>query len=718
MKIRRAVAVLLVTLAVPSLWQLRRLEVDNRLERWVGNNQAQAKIYEEFLATFGSDEFVLAVITADDVFSAEVLELALDAAEAAERTPGVVSVQGLPVVFRDLYGGEDPQAVAAEVRATPFYRGLFGSDDLRSLGLLIGVEPIGGARARRTLMTALNEAVTPLRKAGAGVDLVGSTALSAALDEVSEQEAQRAFPLALVGSLIALGLLLRSARATLAAAVCSALTLVLTLGVAVAAGRPLNMITSALPPLLWVLALGNIVHLLTRYQAVSQSTSVADALEQTLAAVRRPCTLAALTTAAGFASLLVAPMQPIRELGGLVAIGVLLSLVVNLCLGPTLLELLRVPPGRTHRRSSGIWKRLRQPRPGLVVGAAVVIVLACLLLLPLIRVESNPLSFLPEHHPTVDAYRSVKGRLGGFYTLEVMAKLHRPFWEPELVTTLDRLAGEIESSPIVTRVLGPLDLVRQLNYWDQGFDPASYRVPDDPAATSRLLSQLGQEGRSVLATLSTPDGRTVRLSAVVDEMDEGQFLELVTAVNRLLFSVKDTVNGVVTGQVLQLVEAQQTLVLTQLKSLGIALALVFACLGIGLASWRLTLLSILPNTLPLVLAFAMMAVLGWPLDASTVMVASVALGIAVDNTAHVLEGFRHRLRTGLSTAQAAAATVQEIGPAMIITTITATVGFVSLVSSSFVPVRYFGLLAAAAMVTALVGDAVLLPALLVLTDKR
>ena len=105
-------------------------------------------------------------------------------------------------------------------------------------------------------------------------------------------------------------------------------------------------------------------------------------------------------------------------------------------------------------------------------------------------------------------------------------------------------------------------------------------------------------------------------------------------------------------------------------------------------------------------------------DAATVMVASVALGIAVDNTAHLLERVRHNRASGAAMRDVVATALRQVDPAMVVTTTTAVVGFLSLAFSSFVPIRDFGLLAAAAMVVALAGDALLVPAMLVLTEWR
>jgi hypothetical protein len=173
-----------------------------------------------------------------------------------------------------------------------------------------------------------------------------------------------------------------------------------------------------------------------------------------------------------------------------------------------------------------------------------------------------------------------------------------------------------------------------------------------------------------------------------------------------------------TGQVLLLVEAQQRLVSTQVRSLVLAFVMVFAVLAVGLRSLRLMLLAVPPNLLPVLAAFAAMVAFDLPLDAGTVMVASIALGIAVDNTVHVLANVRRRLEAGLAVDQSTVGTLRDIAPAMVATTATACVGFLALATSEFVPIRDFGLLATVAMAAALVADLVVLPAMLVVTRER
>lgn len=714
-------AVGLLAVATVAALLLPRVAVDNSLERWVGTDPEQAAGYARFRETFGSDEFVLVAVDGQPLFEPVILAAMVDATDRLEGIHGVLQVGGIPEVFRDRFGGEDREAFRDEVTSNPFYRGLFISPDSGMAGILVEVEPQAGPAGRRDLAEGIRRAVRPLEEVGLRVLLVGSTVLIDALDRLSVAEASRTLPVALLCSLAMLAMVLRSARGVAVAATCSGVTVAVTLGLAVATGRTLNMLTAALPALLWVLSLGNTVHLLQRYRSHRRDLELRPAVERAVREVTRPATLSCVTTMVGFLSLGVTEMAPVRELGLLAAAGVLVALVATLTLGPSLILWWR-PPAAPHRSTLNTVAKaarslpLERPRGVVAVGWAVLLLaLACL---PLLQVRSNPLGFLPERHPVVQAYGEVGGRLTGFYTMEVVVDTTAPWWEPSVASRLAALEAAIGSSPLVARVVSPLDVLRQLNHWEHGLDPAFYRLPDTGAEAEGLLGTLDERGRRQLDGLATRSGTTVRLSAVVREMDEHRFLGLVGATREALMALPAGWGSLVTGQVLRLVQAQQRLVTTQLESLAVAFVLVFATIGIGLRSWRLMLSAVLPNVLPFASAFTVMSLTGLPLDPATVMVASVALGIAVDNTVHQLEVFRGHREGGLPVVEAIVATRTDVAPAMVTTAVTACAGFLALCLSSFLPIRSFGLLSATAVLVALVADTLLVPAKLLILARR
>ncbi len=711
--VRRGAAVALLALAPLAGLAARRVVIDNRLERWVARDPAAEARYEEFRATFGGDEFIVVAYGGRPLFEPGSLHAQAACLERLEAIPGVERVDGIPAVYRDRFGGEDPAELEREMTSTPFYKGLLLSADARVGALLAQVEPGEALDARRELVRRVREATAPLAAAGFRVAQVGAPELIVALDELSGREALLIFPLAVLGSLLVLAALLRSPRAMLVAAVSSGIAVALTLGLVVTLGGSLNMLTAALPPLLWVLGLSYAVQVVSRYRRLRAGAGRAEAIDGALSQMFRGVTFSAITTVLGFLSLLVAGMPPVRELGAYGAAGIAIAWLVSVTVTPLLLGLLDVPaaaPAAGTRAAPRPSLPLRTP--AIVIAMAIIVLLGALASVPRIRLESNPLSFLPQSHQVVQDYRYVGSTVAGFHTAEVLLRLPMSWTEPAAWKVIDSVGASLAGSPIVARVVTPLDLLRKLNQWSAGLDPAAYALPASRQKAEALLAQLDPRGKAVLATLVAATGREVRLSAVVRAMDEGQFLGLVETSRSDLRTLPPGWTGYVTGQVLRLVEAQQHLVATQLRSLGLALLVVFAAVWAGLRSWRLMLVAMPPNLVPAAVMFAAMAWLSIPLDAATVMVAGVALGIAVDNTIYILVEYGRARAAGRDARDAAGGAIALVRPAIVAATGAACTGFLALTFSAFLPIRYYGVLSAIMMSVALACHLLLTPAVL------
>ena len=518
---RGFLGVAFLLLAGLALWPLRSLEVDNRLESWIETQPEEEERYRRFQETFGSDEFLTVTLYGEDIFSQELFDQLLTTVEKLEELPGVVGVEGLPVLYRDLFEGEDLEELKREALSTPFYRGALVSENERALNLLISVKPTERPQARRKLVEGVRSVIAPLEEAGWGADLVGSPALIVALDRLSEAEVKRTFPLAFMVSLGILLLLFRSWRAMVIAALCAMVSVILSLALLQLAGRGLNMITSVLPPLIWVLALAGVVHILRRYQVHRDTCSRLESRRRALRETTGPCFLAAMTTALGFFSLLASVMVPVRELGLFAGIGILIALGVNLCVAPTLLRIWDLSARReTEAMKHPGFLFLGADRPRAVLGVALVLGFLGIFLLPGIVVESNSLLFLPEEHRTFQDYERVASTLGGFYTLEVILHLPRPWTDPSSWEAVDDLATKLEEASPVAHVISPLNLLRQLNYWEEGFVREAYRLPLSREDAESQLALLPESFENRLRALVSEDGHTLRLSAVVNEMNQ------------------------------------------------------------------------------------------------------------------------------------------------------------------------------------------------------
>jgi len=712
----RALASGLVALSLLAGIGVARLHLDNRIERWLGSGSEAAARHRRFQTLFGDDGFVLVAYGGRDPLTDEALDLGLQVVEGLEAAPHVTAVLGPPLVHRDLTGGADAAATRRLLLETPFYRRFLVSDDGGVAGLLVAVEPSDDPEAARELVAAVRRAVAPLEDAGFEVHLAGPPVLNVALDEASAREAQRTFPLCFGLSIALLLWLFRCPRTTAVAVACAGVTLLLTYGAMGLADVPLNMVTSVLPSLLFVLALAGAIHVLRRFQAHRiEGLDAEPALAASLDETAGPCMTAGITTALGFGSLLTASMPPVRELGSFAALGLLISVAVNLTLGPALLLRLRPRAPQVTRgfARSSPWARVPFRHPTAVLAGSALLTLAAVAGIGRIRVDSDPLTFLPRDARVVRDYEAVARGLTGYYALEVMVDVPMGWQHPEAWVELAHIEQALAGRPGVARVISPLDLLRQLRHWEKG---RGWRLPTDEAEARSLLDDFGSlvdvEGFPLVAD----QGRVVRVAALVNVMPASEFAPIEAAAQKAVAALPPPFSGVVTGVVPRLVEAQLALVRTQVRSFALAFVTIFACLWFALRSWRLAVLSIPPNVLPILVALGAMGLAGIALDAATVMMASVALGIAVDDTVHMLTAYgEERDRTPEGAATRALA---RVGPAMVITSAAACAGFLALWLSEFLPIRWFGLLSALAIAVALLADAWLVPALLIRRERR
>jgi predicted RND superfamily exporter protein len=711
----RRTGLAVIALAVASVPFALRVGVDNRMELWVDRDGAAAARYARFRELFGSDEFLVVAIEGPGL-EPESLEGGIAAAERLEALPGVRRVLGAPTLYRDGFAEGEVDALREELLATPFWRDFLVAGDGSVLGLFVETELAATPTARRELVAGVSEALSPLEARGLAVHVAGPPVLNAALDDVSRREAARTFPLAFGLSLAVVGAALRSLRAALLAGACAGVTLLLGLGVVGLSGRPLNMVTSALPPLLWVLSLAGTIHLLERIRAHrGAGREPAAAVDAALADVALPTVVSLVTTALGFASLGAARMAPVRELGAFGAAGLLLAVPVALGLGPLLglrLGCASAPEPPARARAFGALGGFASRHARAIAAAGVAAGLVCGAGILRLRVESDPLAFLPADSPTARAYRAVGERLTGFYSLETVLDVPGGWLDPQSWPALEALAARLAAEPGVARVLSPLDFLKQQVARHHGRDPGSYRLPADAREARALVEEFDAFGAGRRTGLVADDGRVVRLSALVRVMPSSSFLAIVDHAERAIAALPPPLGGYVTGLVLRLVDAQLALVDSQIRSFGLAVLTIFGCVGLGLRSVRLLALAIPPNLLPVLAALAAMGFFDVALDAATVMMASVALGIAVDDTVHLLGAWRRERHAGLSGAEAVRAALVAVGPAMVLTTVASSVGFLALTRSAFVPLRWFGLLSAVALVAALATELLLTPALL------
>lgn len=444
-------------------------------------------------------------------------------------------------------------------------------------------------------------------------------------------------------------------------------------GIAALLGRELDPVSVMLQPVLLTVGVAAGVHWIEAYlDELRRGTPPEHAAGLAVAGLRKPALLAALTTVVGFLSLSFNSIPAVIDFGIFAALGVALAYAIAAWLTPALLRLgARHVPADLVRRHGERFGELGYRaaewlgRRALAIRAcAVLIAVAGLALWPRIEVDNDPQSLLPQSHPFRRATERVVREIGGSDVFDVVVPAGSTLAEPAALGLF--AAHVLELAPVAAGA-GPAQR-------SDGGDWLLRFLLEPSGSTER--SRLFDEIEAHAAALGSPQVRAT-----------GTSVQVARDSDRLVKSA----------------------ILGTLASLGVLFALFWA----GFRSLRYAWLAMIPNALPCIVVYAVLAALGRPLTVATAMISSVLLGLIVDDTIHLLHRYRELRRAGLEGLSAIERVFQHSGRAIVITSVVLGLGFsVGLAGELATTVEFCGL-AAVTILVAFLCDLLLLPAILV-----
>lgn len=706
---RRGVLAIYGILALAALPGLFQLEQDNSAEVFFVEDAVELERHRRFQMDFGRDRLVRLVVEGENLWTAEGLSWLGAVERQARELRGVFGGAGLFQRFRKHLGTwppEKPAAFREEAHRDPLSRaaGWITEDDMATvLVALYNLPPDEEGRLLAELQALLDTAPS-----GLATSMVGLPVLERAFDRELVQFVTRVFPFLLALASILLWLALRNLGDVARLLVFVAVVLGLVLGAIGGVGLRLNMISILLVPLLFVISLATAVHVLLRFrQHGHRGLDPREAVRATYREKGWPVFWTGVTTLAGFGSLAVSDVPPVRSLGLWTAAGIALLTVAAFTLYPALLTGARNAPGAPGRfeavstrwgRRAARWSTRRRRR--VVLGFALVALVGVGGFLHL-RPETAVLSYLPPEHPVRSELEELEAQGVGMVTAELVLSSRNaadpaPFRSTAALERVGKLADELRQIPGVLGVLSAGDLLESTRARHPGEDPL-VRVLEDA------------ESRDFLATLRTRDGSKARV-AVLIPMAGFQNLEPVfEQIRRRARASFPEMEITRTGRYPLVLAAQRTLFESMVLSLLLTLSVVAGTFLLVLESPKLGLTALVPNLWPVVCVLGAMGWLGVPVDSSTLMIAAVVLGLAVDDTFHTFGRFR--LESGASSRRAVA-TLEDVAPAHGLSSTLLALGFGLCAVSGLLPVARFGALAAWGIASALAADLFLVPALL------
>jgi len=745
--IRHRIATLLVVALLVSLMasRLPSLKADFTPQDLFTTHDEQRDAADRFKAQFGHTENVLIILVqAPDVLDRAVLQYihdvstAIAARDYCERVesitvtpmsraggPGVIEVG--PLVVGDTVSDEDIARLRSVLSDAPLVEGqLLGSSHrVAAIAMFLDreqavrIEPV---RSALEGVDALLEARPP--PAGVTISRAGLPHIRAYVTESFLEDQLIIIPLALLASLLIQLIALRWLPGVILPSLAVILATLVAVGGMAAIGEPVNIINQVVPILIIIIGMSDSIHLISRFREESQRASPEQAARQTLASMAVACFLTSLTTAVGFGSLAVSGTEILRRFGITAAIGVLIAYVITVAVLPPLLSWTKPKVGALRTPADGLLERALVRltaaivrRPGVFIAGGVGVFAACCAIATQINVDTFLMETFREGDPIYETNQLVEAELDGVLPIELAMFSSTPnrFNDPAIANAVHDVREWLLAQDGVLSATSYVDLLHEARvaYHD---DPERRLQPlRSVAEIAQLRELLTGANPNPLDPFLTRDGQQARLGMQIADIGAQRVIPLTQEAERRLREAlgnPEDIEVFATGDAFVGSAGLDSLIRDMIGSLMLAFVFIFGFMTVSLRSVKLGLLSAPPNAIPLAITAAWMTVTGVALNTTTVVIFTISLGLAVDDTIHILARFQEERRAGASIDVALERTMRGAGRAIVVTSAILIAGLMVLSLSTFVPIMQFGTLLSITVLACLFGDLLLLPALL------
>lgn len=732
--------VLAIVLVVTAFfgYHASKIRFDSSFENLLPTHDPDRTYYDEVRAEFGDEEIAVIGVFAADVFAPSTLAKVDELTRKVEAIDGVDQVlslttargaeltdEGLTVgpIMRELpKTAEEAAVVRQKILSYPIYQKNVVAKDSTATGLTIFFDPMTDDEyLHRDIDGQLRRLVDGM-SGPETYALTGMPTIKVNGGRFLETDTLTFTPLATLLVVLVLGVAFRRVRGVLIPLAPVIIGVIWTCGFMTLGGRAINLGTIILNPLLIVIGIASGIHLISGYYHEARpGRSSAEIVTSVLDHVAMPVIIAGATTLIGFGALIFTPIRAVQEFGYYAVFGIVTILMAGFMVVPALLVLLPVPKDVAHSDDEEVgWlaEALQSIGAFAVEHRRAVLVAAVVMLglsiwgITKVEVETDYLSFFrPESQVRIEN-DLIATRLAGTQPVTLVIESDKPgdMRNLETLKAIDDLQKFVMQQPKVDTTLSILDYLALMR---RALQPdAEGAMPANQSEVEQLLLFLDpSQIKGVINANATRAAITVR-TRLTRSIELQEFIERVEAFGAERFpgqKVRATGMAVLLAQSAdELAWGQITGIWQELLVLWILLALMFLSLRVGI-------MALIPNVVPTVALFGLMGWWGITLNISTSMIAAIAIGIAIDDTIHLLSTFNEGLRKTGSQKLAIIAAMASAGQAAFFISLALSAGFFIVCLSNFQPIRHFGLLSGVTMGVALVVELFLTPALLTTT---
>lgn len=730
------VTVVLIT-SVFLGFQLNKLEINADIISSLPDDDPDAVLLKRIGENFGGNNMGVIILETDDIYQPQVIRHIRQLSDSVAAIPGISSVTSLTNIINirgDDYGieigklvdeysmpesEEDLALLRDRVMSNEMYKGSVVSED--GTATLIIFTLFDESNVREVAQTVIEK--TENLDLPEKIYYIGSPMLVNYISDLMRKDLTGLLPIAFVLIGIILFLSFRTFKGVLLPLLTSILAIIWTLGIMAITGYKMSMISNNIPIILLAVGSAYAIHVLNRINQEMED-DLRQAIRMALVYVMVPVLLAALTTIIGFVSFIFgAYLEMIVDFGIFTAMGTFFACFFSLFLIPAILACF-APKKRNKLamekklRSSILSDQFLSPlktllfkHPKYILTTWTILIIVSIGGVFLIERSVDIQEYFKKGNPTRQAEQIMIEKFGG--TKPVFISFKGDMQDPEVLQTMMRTGQYMEESPDIYTTQSIANLIAEMNMIMDG----ERKIPDERDKIEQLWFLIdGNEAIQRFVNDNLDEGILISKFKSPDNASKIQFAAYMHE-----FIEENTTEACaieITGMPFVDITMDRSLINSQLGSLSIALVFVVIFVALVLRSFMSGVYATLPILAAIVVLFGVMGFAGISLNMATVLVASVALGIGIDYSIHVITHFNHTYSETGDVVKAIEDAIMISGKAIVINVTSVSAGFLVLVFSEMVPLQYFGFLIALSMIGSSQGAITLLPVILILVHRK
>jgi len=723
-------------MVLSGVYTLKNLSIDNSLGIWFLEEDPSYQAYIEYQETYGSDEIFMVMLPVpnaldkDQIDQLEALNTALDKLPFVETAYSLAKAKypvivGKKLRFRPLYEEKRSEKSIKNLwEDMPEVVQQLVSKDFKNLFLYVQLRPTPDIEKDRKDIA--QEIETLISRYFKSYHITGPPVLNEAYNKGIYKESLLFGGLTvLVITLVLLWFLPRKKYLLIALFSVGAPISIL-FGIISGFGYALNMISMLIPTILMVYSVSDVVHLINIYDRESIGATTTARLSSAIKKSFTPCFYTTLTTFVGYFALYLSPLPAFKNMGLFTCIGLVLSYVLVYLITIIGVSFMKTAAPEIQPMQADLdstetalvsWINYSTSRHSykIIIGFTAVLLVG-IFAITKVELNTDSLNLLAEG-PAKEDLRKIEAQLEGSSRLQLQISRANgaSVIDPKSLELLGAFQEEIGTNPLV---IAPVSVVNMVQFLEKRH-PAIKGLSVTEKETQEILGDL-ENTDNAFFTLFSEDLRAVGITLSMPQMKTAQLEQLITGVKNTFETHFDPSEYQlkINGFAVVFASLNNFILATQFKSFFAAFIAAFICLWLFIRQIRTTLLVLIPNILPLAVLAILMWLLKIPLDVTTAMITPIMLGIAMDDTIHLIYKYRKYQTVFESPTKRIDQALHYSATALLATTVALVAGFLIIATSAVPSVRSFGILCAVTVSTALITDLFYLPALLKSFDKK